>query len=95
MITTPTEALATYLNVDLLDLKDYRYQPSRTTKPIFTYGDDYLCAIKGKQKLPQSTQPNSDEWFWEEIKSPYINGYGYSIYRRLTEDEIYERGLAD
>lgn len=90
---TAIEALASHLNYDISELKEYRYQPSRSTKPIYSIGDDYLTCIKGKQKPAQSTERNADEWFWEEIKNDFVNKYGFKILRRLTEDEIIERNL--
>lgn len=84
------DTLAGHIQWDIAELNEYRYQPSRTTKPIYNIGDDYLACIGIKQKAPQSNQRNADEWFWEDVKV-YDQ---FKVIRRLTEDEIYERGLA-
>ncbi len=77
------EALAWHLGWDIADLKDCQYQPGRTTKAIYTIGDDYYTCIPLGQSPPKATR-NDREWDWAEIKDNFVNYQGYKIFKQTV-----------
>ena len=76
---TPTEAIATFLQMDIAELKDYRYHYGHTSRPVYAVGDNYYCCTKGSQK--SATHRSGMEWEWKEIADIFINKFGYKIWK--------------
>lgn len=71
------EALAMHLGWDVSELKDYRYQPGRTSKAVYAIGNDYMCATKGKDK--PATHEGID-FQWKEVPDNHLNPLGFKIW---------------
>ena len=76
MIKTSKEALATHLNMDYADLKDYEYQYGRSVIKIYAFDDAYYCAMKDNKPLPRK-----EEFNWVEVPDVLINKFGFKIYK--------------
>lgn len=59
------EIIAFWLGMDLADMKEYRYQATRTSIPVYAIGDKYFCCPTDRQKLPE------DFGKWEPIGTAY------------------------
>jgi hypothetical protein len=75
-IKTRIQALAVYWGCDVEDVKNCRYQSTRTNIPVFTSDENYWCATK-KNERPAS----GDEWCWTEQIDNYVNKYGWRIWK--------------
>ena len=49
MIST-TRAIAASVGMDADDLKEYVYEPGRTTRRVYAIGDSYYCTAKRQPK---------------------------------------------
>ena len=49
---TAREAIATHLGYDYAEMEDYRYQPTRTTVPVYAVREAYYCAPTSRQAPP-------------------------------------------
>jgi hypothetical protein len=56
--------IAATLGLDIADLGDYRYQPTKTTRPIYAIGDIYVAA---GHKPPKDDVGSK----WEEHKDQF------------------------
>lgn len=78
-MNTPTQALATHLQMDIQELKDYRYHYGHTTKPVYAINENYYCCTKNKEK-PATYRRQSMIFEWVEVKDEFINSFGYKIW---------------
>lgn len=58
--------IAAHLGRDEEEINDYRYQPTRTTAPVFAIGNDYWCA--GKKPAEHF---DDRAWKWQRVISRY------------------------
>lgn len=63
---------------DIADLRDYRYQSTRTDKPIFAIGNTYYCASP-ISKPPAKHQAIDYEWV--KYESKLAENYGWQIWK--------------
>ncbi len=87
-IKTAREAMAQHLGWEYSELKEYRYHAGRTSCPVYTTGNLYYCATKGNKKPARYISRGIDQttqWTWEEVKEPYINGFGFKIWQSKSE----------
>lgn len=75
------EALATHLGMDMSDLSDYNYQPGRFTRAVYAVDDNYYCAVKTFNDLPKPTRKSVEPLHWREEPDPYVNKYGYHVFK--------------
>ena len=78
-MNTPTQALASHLQMDIQELKDYRYHYGHTSRPVYAVSDNYYCCTKGSQK--PATHRSGMPWEWVEVKDNFINNFGYKIWK--------------
>lgn len=57
--------IASTLGIDQAVMSEYRYQPTRTTQPIYAVGDLYFACGKRKPKddVGQDWEANKDQFF--------------------------------
>lgn len=77
---TSIEALATHLNNDVADLRDYEYKSGRFSKRVFAFDHGYYCAVRNVSELPKPTRKNEDAFEWVEIPDRFVNAYGWLIF---------------
>lgn len=66
--TSGAEVIAATFGVDLAEMSECRYQPTRFTSPaVYTFGNDYYAAHKTKprHKVGGEWTPVADQ-FWAE-----------------------------
>ncbi len=62
-------AIAAHLGMDGDDFESqYRYQPTRWTKPVYAIGNDYWSA---GSKPPNPTQGRRSDFEWQKVVSAY------------------------
>lgn len=49
---TPLEAICFVMGWEYSEAKEYRYQPTRTSHPIYSTADGYVCACKDTRRFP-------------------------------------------
>lgn len=66
-MASPENIIATTFSMDQADMKDARYQPTRTMRAIFVIGNDYYAVGKKKpaDEVGQPWQPYKDQWYAE------------------------------
>lgn len=73
--------LAMVFGLDISELRAARYQDTRTTGPVYTFGSEYYCcALLGKKPH----QPNRDAlnaWEWKPFDSSFAAGEGYQVWK--------------
>ena len=84
------EVLAAYLETCVEDLRDYRYQSTRTRDPIYSQGDDdYYCASKRKPSASYGW-PGQNTWNWVEqpFEQIWIDRFpGWKIWKHVEVTE--------
>jgi hypothetical protein len=78
-------AVAAYLGYDQDDLRDYRYQPTRTPCEVYSDprgGEDCWTATRGSRRPRGSTNNYQGHWTWTEVNDPgaYCKAYGWRIW---------------
>lgn len=58
------EALAATLGMDVAELREYRYQPTRTAIPVYAIGDTYYC-------VSQTNPGNLNGMNWERMSDQF------------------------
>ena len=72
---TAREAIATYLSADYADMEnDHRYQSTRTSIPVYSFGNSYFCSPSATQKLPRGFD-------WRAAGTVTVRGVSRDIYR--------------
>jgi len=75
---TAAEVIAIEFCSDISDIKDGRYQPGQSDKPIYVVGNDYYCATRQGQK-PAKLR-GSDRFEWMKYKSSFADSIGWQIW---------------
>lgn len=57
--------IAATLGIDLSEMRDYRYQPSRSSVAIYAIGDNYYCARTSAPDDGRNWEKYKDQ-FWAE-----------------------------
>lgn len=70
MAKNAAEIIAFVLGQDYADMKEARYQPTKTSIPVYVIGEDYYCSPTAKQKLPGG-------FIW----IPLSTAYGRTVYK--------------
>ena len=82
--TVAAEAVASYLSYDMDEMCESAYQPSDFVNPtVFTDGNDYYCAVRGK-KPPKTTDRNGLDFGF--VWKPAFEWRGYTVYASLLRD---------
>lgn len=84
MIKSPTQAIATHLQMDYAELKDYRYHYGHTSRPVYAVSENYWCCTKGSQK--PASHRDGMEWKWVEVKDAFVNQYGYILWKSTSSE---------
>jgi hypothetical protein len=79
MIKTKNEAFATFCNLDLNEVKEYRYHYGRTSQAVWAINDEYYCITKGSQK--PAVHRDGMEFNWVEVPYTYLNLMDYRVWR--------------
>lgn len=74
---TPTNMLASTLGLEYGELKEYRYQPTRTKCAIYAIGNFYYTISK--------TPPEFAGVVWSENRDQFFARDGYKIYIGKSE----------
>lgn len=78
------DAVAAHLRYDRDDLKDYRYQPTRTPCQVYSDprgGSDNYTATKTSRKPRESDDYRFGTWRWKEIPAEgYAAAMGWHIW---------------
>ncbi len=81
MAMQSTNALATHLGWDVADLRDYRYQQTRTRGPVFTIGDSYMTVCKVGKK------PCKFDLEWKPVNSWITEAYGWLVFEASMKEK--------
>lgn len=76
-IKTRKQALATYWGCDIAEVEDYRYQPTKTSIPVYTSGDKYYCVTKNDKP---ATHRDGFDWNWKQVHDSLVEKYGWKIW---------------
>jgi len=74
-LRTRIQVLAFYWGCDVSDVKDCRYQSTRTNIPVFTANESYWCVTKHNEKPAKG-----DEWNWVKQLDETANSQGWQIW---------------
>jgi hypothetical protein len=75
---SPREAVCTYIGWDFSESLDYRYHYGRTSAPIYSTSDGYICAVATKKKPPKY---DGLEWTLAKgTTAEFITNQGKDIY---------------
>jgi len=74
-------ALAMHYDMDDKEVKEYRYQSTRTPCPVYTLDDDYVTATSGK------VPTGNHDYTWEPVKSWITAAYGWRIWRKKDDED--------
>jgi len=66
--------------LDYAEMKDSKYKPWQTDKPVYIVGDDYYCAGKIGTKPAKSTRNGQIEFEWKEYKSWFADQIGWQVW---------------
>lgn len=75
-IKTRIQALAMFWGCDTEDVKECRYQSTRTNIPVFTSDNNYWCITKDTE-----SPAKGEEWNWFEQFDPLVNKDGWRIWK--------------
>lgn len=79
---TAAYVLATEWCEDVADMADRRYHYGHTTRPMYTCGDYYWCAMPIGQKPAQLTgTPKEQHWTWGTHESAFAASIGWQIWK--------------
>ena len=79
MAKRANEIIAETFGMDVAEVRDARYQETRTLMPVYAIGDCYYCCPVGKDKPPKGWDwmPHSDQFFASrENRVIYVAGMG-------------------
>jgi len=72
--------LAMQFGWDIGDLREQRYQDTRTNGAVYTIGDNYYCCVPlGKQ--PYQDRTSLVQWSWQPVESAFAKGEGFQIWK--------------
>ena len=77
---TSKEVLAMYLGWDILELKEYLYQPSLYTASVYAVGQNYYCAVRVGHRPAEPTRQNRS-FSWKEVDAKWARDLGVVIYK--------------
>lgn len=80
---TTAHVLAEVFSWDYSDIQECRYQYGRTSKPVFTIGDDYYTATKIGQKPPKHS--GGLDFNWEKVESKIADSIGWQVWKSPLE----------
>ncbi len=73
--TSPREAVCQYMGWEFSEASDHRYHYGRTSAPIYSTQDGYVCAVKNGKKPPKYGLD------WKEApKAEWLKKQGQTIY---------------
>ena len=76
-----SEAIATYICSDVMDVRESRYHYGHTgTLQIYIIGNDYMTAVKTGKKLPKPRDVDY-HYEWKLLISDF---YGWDVYEYTT-----------
>jgi len=78
---TPQEALAIHLGLSIEDLREYRYQPTKSPCSIYAFESGYYTSTSGNNP---KTNARFDQW--KEVEDSYINSRGFKIFKHESKD---------
>lgn len=85
------DAVAGHLGYDRDDLKDYRYQPSRTPCEVYSDprgGPENYTATKTKRKPRECDDFHFGTWKWKEIPAlGWAGANGWHIWVNIEDEE--------
>ena len=74
-------ALAFHLGWDIGEVREYRYQPTRTQIPVFSIGDGYMTA------RPLSKPPkDGDDFTWKRRPDNLLEQDGWGVWESEGEE---------
>jgi hypothetical protein len=76
------EAVATHLGHDMAELREYRYQPSRTPCEVYSTSSGYFTATKGR-KPKTADDSYMGAWDWERVRDGLCDAYGWTIWKAI------------
>ena len=79
MTKRANEIIAFHLGMDLAEMPEYRYQPTKWRNPaIYSFGDDGFWAAPASGKMPEDYCDFSD---WKHVATVY----GRKIFQAVSE----------
>lgn len=79
MKLSPREAICQYMGWEFSEASDYRYHYGRTSSPIYSTNDGYVCCVANGKKPPkypgltwQEVAGSTAEWAKNNGKTIYI-----------------------
>jgi hypothetical protein len=75
-------AIASHLGMDVAEIEDCRYQPTRTPCAVYVSRDDeFLTATKTSRKPRESDDYHFGTWKWSQIETQgYVKAVGWHIW---------------
>jgi hypothetical protein len=84
----PRRAIAMFLGEDEAEVEnEHRYQPTRTPCPVYSVGNDYYAATRGKRApKSESGHGGGDPWNWVAVPTDSIPAdFGWTIWRHVQD----------
>jgi hypothetical protein len=73
--------IAAHLGMDVMDVEDYRYQPTRTPCAVYSSDGDYFTATKTARKPRESEDNHFGTWKWRRTPTHgYAEAVGWHIW---------------
>ena len=79
MIKNRTDAIATHLGMDIVEVREYRYHQGRTNLPVWSIDNHFYCVTKGNQK--PARHRDGLEFNWVRVKDNYVELDDWLIYK--------------
>jgi hypothetical protein len=81
------DAVAAHLGWDRDEMRDYRYQPTRTPCAVYSVGEEFFTATTGR-KPKESNDHFYGCWRWEEVPAAgYAGAMRWRIWRAREDAE--------